>query len=193
VSLVVVEAIEVVVLRIVVIHQEIVIMILENPITNEIETAAQVEEAVLEAVLEEDAIIVVSLATFLVNVRIKRVAVVEIVVDDPAVIPVVLAAAITVAKMVTFLVNVLRADLEVDEINVDLREILEAAKAEVVAGVITVVKKDTFLENVLMDPEEVEEIDRVGVEIEEEARGVLLVEIPVISLEIAQLLLRGRF
>jgi len=63
----------------------------------------------------------------------------------------------------------------------------------VVAGVITVVKKDTFLENVLMDPEEVEEIDRVGVEIEEEARGVLLVEIPVISLEIAQLLLRGRF
>jgi len=57
----------------------------------------------------------------------------------------------------------------------------------VVVVVITVVRKGIFPENVLMpDPEEVvEEVtDRVGVvEIE---KGVLLVEIPVISLEIAR-------
>jgi len=190
------------VLLIVVIPPEIVTTMVENPTINE---ESKGEAEVVEAALEEVAIIAVSLDTFLENVLIKRAVVVVIeaavaavedrVVDraPAAVLPV---DVITAEKMGTFPENVLtkRTAVEIGEAAED--PVVESVQKEeeVVAGVITAVKRDTFQGNVpLSDPEEEEEageevIDRVGVvEIE---KGVILVEIPVISQETVHLLVK---
>jgi hypothetical protein len=154
--------------------------------------------------LEEVAIIAVSLDTFLENVLTKRAVVVVIgaavAVEErvdrapAAVLPV---DVITAEKMGTFQENVLtkRTAVEIGEAAED-QVVENVQKEEVVAGVITAAKKDTFQGNVpLSDPEEEEEageevIDRVGVvEIE---KGVILVEIPVISQETVHLLVRTK-
>jgi hypothetical protein len=191
------------VLLIVVIPPEIVTTMVENPTINE---ESKGEAEVVEAALEEVAIIAVSLDTFLENVLTKRavVVVIEVAVAaveervDRAQAAVLLVDVLTAEKMGTFQENALtkRTVVEIGAAAADqVVESVQKEAAEVVAGVITAAKKGTFPGNApLSDPEEEEAageevIDRVGVvEIE---RGVILVEIPVIFQETVQLLVRS--
>jgi len=194
------------VLLIVVIPPEIVITIVENPTINE-ESKDQAEAEAVAVVLEEVAIIAVSLDTFLENVLIKRavvvvieaaVAAVEERVDRAQAAVLLPVDVLTAEKMGTFQENALtkRTVVEIGAAAADqVVESVQKEAAEVVAGVITAAKKGTFPGNApLSDPEEEEAageevIDRVGVvEIE---KGVILVEIPVISQETVHLLVRS--
>jgi len=181
------------VLLIVVIPPEIVITIVENPTINE-ESKDQAEAEAVAVVLEEVAIIAVSLDTFLENVLTKRMEVrieAEEDLPDRAAAAVLLVDVLTAEKMGTFLENVLTKRPAVVEIGAADRETLvqNQEEEEEVAGVSTAAKKDTFQGNVPMSEEEVEVvIDRVRVV--EREKGVILVEIPVIFQETVLKLVR---